>query len=336
MKRLQVTVLGAGSWGTALAIQSARLGHTVCLWGIDADHISRLAAERENADFLPGISFPPTLQPAADIEAVLPATELVVVAVPSSGFRDTLIRARSCLKECTGIVWATKGLEPSSGAWLHEVLAEELPACSPALLSGPSFAREVALEQPTALTLATLDLDLAAQITSAFHGRSMRIYRNSDVIGVELGGAFKNVLAIAAGISDGAGFGANARAALMTRGLAELQRLGQAVGARPATLVGLSGLGDLVLTCTDNQSRNRRFGVLLGKGHTADQALREIGQAVEGFATARMAVARARSVGVEMPICEEVHAVLYEGRPVKEAVRRLLERDPVAEDDPLP
>jgi glycerol-3-phosphate dehydrogenase (NAD(P)+) len=331
-------ILGAGSWGTALGIHAARLSAArlnarVKLWGIDAAHIERLSRQRENSDFLPGIAFPENLEPVVDLAEVVPQATLLMVAVPSSGFRETLIRIRPFVHPEQVLVWATKGLEMTTGAWLHEVLAEELPGFSPAVLSGPSFAREVAQGQPTALTLAATEAHVAERVIEAFHGGSMRLYRNRDVVGVELGGAFKNVLAIAAGIADGAGFGANARAALMTRGLAELQRLGRAVGAQPATLMGLSGLGDLVLTCTDDQSRNRRFGVLLGQGATVAEALARIGQAVEGYATARMAVARARAAGVEMPICEEVHAVLYENRPVQEAVQRLLERDPTAEDD---
>lgn len=332
MTGLSILVLGAGSWGTALAIHAARLNAEVMLWGIDPEHIQRLSRLRENPDFLPGIAFPSGLVPVADLANSVSRASLLVVAVPSSGFRETLIRIRPLVRSDQVLVWATKGLETTTGAWLHEVLAAELPQFSPAVLSGPSFAREVAREQPTALTLAAEETPVAECVIAAFHGRSMRLYRNRDIIGVELGGAFKNVLAIAVGIADGAGFGANARAALMTRGLAELQRLGRVVGANPATLMGLSGLGDLVLTCTDDQSRNRRFGVLLGQGTPVADALARIGQAVEGFATARMAVVRARDMGVEMPICEEVHAVLYEKRPVQEAVRRLLERDPTAED----
>ena len=336
MSEPSLLVLGAGSWGTALAIHASRLNAPVMLWGIDAQHIERLSRQRENAEFLPGVVFPPGVEPVADLADAVARANLLMVAVPSSGFRETLIRIRPFVHPDQALVWATKGLEMTTGALLHEVLAEEIPDFSPAVLSGPSFAREVALEQPTALTLAATEARVAELVIAAFHGRSMRLYRNRDVVGVELGGAFKNVLAIAAGIADGAGFGANARAALMTRGLAELQRLGRAVGANPVTLMGLSGLGDLVLTCTDDQSRNRRFGVLLGQGASPTEALARIGQAVEGYATARMAVVRARAAGVEMPICEEVHAVLYEDRPVQKAVQRLLERDPTAEDDSSP
>jgi glycerol-3-phosphate dehydrogenase (NAD(P)+) len=327
-----ISVLGAGSWGTALAIHAARLHADVVLWGRDPAHVAVLERSRENARYLPGVPLPANLRVTANREEAVEGRDLILVAVPTSGFRETVRWVAPLLQPWQRVAWATKGLEMSTGSWLHEVLQEELPGQPAGVLSGPSFAGEVAREQPTALTIATGDADLAALVARAFHGRAMRLYRNSDVLGVELGGAFKNVLAIAAGISDGAGFGANARAALMTRGLAELQRLGRAVGARPETLTGLSGLGDLVLTCTDDQSRNRRLGLYLGQGFDLETAKARIGQAVEGAETARVAVAKAAEAGVEMPICAEVHAVLYQGRPVREAVRRLLERDPVAED----
>ena len=329
----RIAVLGAGSWGTALAMQAARLHPDVLLWARDPEHAALLEARRENARYLPGVRFPDNLRVISDRDLALRGRDLVLVVVPTSGFRETLHWVGERLQPWQRIGWATKGLEKTTGAWLHEVLQQELAGQAPAVLSGPSFAGEVAREQPTALTVAAWDADLADLVAQAFHGRAMRVYRNADVLGVELGGAFKNVLAIAAGISDGAGFGANARAALMTRGLAELMRLGAAVGARPKTLTGLSGLGDLILTCTDDQSRNRRLGLYLGQGFDLETALRRIGQAVEGAETARVAVARAEQAGVEMPICAEVHAVLYETRPVREAVRRLLERDPVAEDE---
>ena len=330
---LRIAVLGAGSWGTALAMQSARLNPDVVLWARDPGHAARLDTNRENARYLPSVRFPDNLRVVSDPNLAVHGRDLIMVAVPTSGFRETLRWVGQRLGEGQRIAWATKGLETTTGAWLHEVLDEELPGQASAVLSGPSFAAEVAREQPTALTVAAADTELGEVVARAFHGRSMRVYRNADVLGVELGAAFKNVLAIAAGISDGAGFGANARAALMTRGLAELQRFGVAVGARPQTLTGLSGLGDLILTCTDDQSRNRRLGLFLGQGFDLETARRRIGQAIEGADTARVAAAKADQAGVEMPICAEVHAVLYRNRPVREAVRRLLERDPVAEDE---
>jgi len=328
----RVAVLGGGSWGTALALQAARLHTDVVLWLRDQEQAVQWQQQRENARYLPGVRFPAHLRVTAELDSALESANLVLIAVPSSGFRATLRSLRPLLRgSAQNLAWATKGLEMASGSWLHEVLAEELPDWTPAVLSGPSFAGEVARGLPTAVTLACPDQALAEQIVAGFHGGNLRVYRNNDVLGVELGGAFKNVLAIAAGIADGAGFGANTRAALITRGLAELQRLGVAVGAHPETLIGLSGLGDLVLTCTDDQSRNRRLGLFLGRGLDLDTARQRIGQAIEGADTARMAILRAQQAGVEMPICAEVHAVLYEGRPVREAVRRLLERDPTAE-----
>ena len=328
---MRIAVLGAGSWGTALAVHAARLPDEVRRWGRSAETAERLERERENPRYLPGLTFPRNLRVSADAE-VVDDVDLVLVAVPSGAFRETLRWLQPRLGPGQAVAWATKGLT-SSGAWLHEVAEAELGAGQPAaLISGPSFAAEVARGQPTALTAASADPERRRRLADAFHGGSMRIYGNPDVIGVELGGAFKNVLAVASGVADGAGFGANARAALLTRGLAELQRLGEALGARPQTLTGLSGLGDLLLTCTDDQSRNRRVGLLLGQGYDLATARERVGQSVEGVETARVAVERAHAAGVEMPICEEVHAVLYRGRRVHDAVRRLLERDPVAED----
>lgn len=328
----KIALLGAGSWGTALAVHAAYQHAEVRLWARDAEQVHQMCRLRQNPRYLPGFAFPAPVQPYDDLGAAVADCPLVVIAVPSRGFRTLLQRLQPLLQPEQRLVWATKGLDPRRGQWLHEVLAEELPGYAPAVLSGPSFAREVMCALPTALTAAAADAEHAAVIVQAFHGHSLRVYRSTDVLGVELGGAFKNVLAIAAGIADGLAFGANARAALITRGLVELQRLGRAVGANPQTLTGLSGLGDLILTCTDNQSRNRRLGLALGQGHSLSTALAAIGQAVEGVETARVAMLQAAQAGVSMPICQEVHAVLYEGRPVQEAVRRLLERDPATED----
>ncbi|ADC72517.1 Glycerol-3-phosphate dehydrogenase (NAD(P)(+)) [Thioalkalivibrio sp. K90mix] len=329
---MRIALLGGGSWGTALAIHAARLHQDVVLWVRKDETAERLNRERENARYLPGIPFPETLSITADPGAIDDA-DLILIAVPSGAFRETLRWMQPRLCEGQTVAWATKGLETSSGAWLHEIAEEELGTdFPPALVSGPSFAAEVARGQPTALTAASQSGRSLDQLTGALHGEALRIYRNPDVIGVELGGALKNVLAVATGIADGAGYGANARAALMTRGLAEMQRLGEAVGAQPGTLTGLSGLGDLILTCTDDQSRNRRLGRLLGQGYDLETARARIGQSVEGVETARQISARARALSVDMPICAEVHAVLYQGRPVREAARRLLERDPTHEN----
>ncbi len=323
-----MAVLGAGSWGTALAIHLARQGRAVCLWGRDAAAMAAMAEAGCNHRYLPDAPFPPGLETTADLDAALRRADAWLVAVPSHAFREVLAALAPYRTDGRILIWATKGLEEHSGQWLHQVVADELGVNYPcAALSGPSFAKEVARGLPTALTVASVTPGVAERVAEWFHGECMRVYLSDDVLGVQLGGAFKNVLAIAAGISDGLGFGANARAALITRGLAELMRLGEAAGARPETLMGLSGLGDLVLTCTDDQSRNRRLGLALGRGENLDTALTQIGQAVEGARTARMAVSKAAEFGVDMPICHQVHRVLYTGVSTIEAVGELLGRD---------
>lgn len=324
----EVAVLGVGSWGTALALLLARNGHAVRLWGHDPEEVAPLRRERENRRYLPGIPFPNSLSVGADLTEALAGVELALAAVPSQAYGETLIRVRSCLPATAGFAWATKGLEHGSGRFLHEVTAEALGETWPAaVISGPSFAREVALGLPTAVTVAAPDADHARRVATLLHGSNLRAYTSTDVIGVELGGAIKNVLAIAAGIADGLGFGANARAALITRGLAEMVRLGLAVGGRRETFMGLAGIGDLVLTCTDDQSRNRRFGLAIGRGETAEAACAAIGQVVEGAATAREAARLARRYQVEMPITEQVDLVLRHGRDPRRAVEILLARD---------
>ena len=324
----EVAVLGVGSWGTALALLLARNGHAVRLWGHDPGEVAPLRRERENRRYLPGIPFPNSLSVGADLTEALAGVELALAAVPSQAYGETLIRLRSCLPATAGFAWATKGLEHGSGRFLHEVTAEALGEAWPAaVISGPSFAREVALGLPTAVTVAAPDADHARRVATLLHGSNLRAYTSTDVIGVELGGAIKNVLAIAAGIADGLGFGANARAALITRGLAEMVRLGLAVGGRRETFMGLAGIGDLVLTCTDDQSRNRSFGLAIGRGETAEAACAAIGQVVEGAATAREAARLARRYQVEMPITEQVDLVLRHGRDPRRAVEILLARD---------
>ena len=324
----EVAVLGVGSWGTALALLLARNGHAVRLWGHDPGEVAPLRRERENRRYLPGIPFPNSLSVGADLTEALAGVELALAAVPSQAYGETLIRLRSCLPATAGFAWATKGLEHGSGRFLHEVTAEALGEAWPAaVISGPSFAREVALGLPTAVTVAAPDADHARRVATLLHGSNLRAYTSTDVVGVELGGAIKNVLAIAAGIADGLGFGANARAALITRGLAEMVRLGLAVGGRRETFMGLAGIGDLVLTCTDDQSRNRRFGLAIGRGETAEAACAAIGQVVEGAATAREAARLARRYQVEMPITEQVDLVLRRGRDPRRAVEILLARD---------
>lgn len=319
---MTIAVLGAGSWGTALAIQLARCGHRVLLWARDPKAVARIAAERANARYLPGFALPAGIEPVASLDAVQGAEQLIT-AVPSHAFRET-VRA---LGQVPRLAWATKGLEESSGRLLHEIAAEILGSDAKlAALSGPTFAAEVARGLPTAITVASNDSAFADQLAEALHCGAFRAYTSSDLVGVGFGGAVKNVIAIAAGMADGLGLGANSRAALITRGLAEMMRLGQTLGVRSETMMGLAGLGDLVLTCTDDQSRNRRFGLGLARGHAAAEMAAKIGQVVEGIPAARAVHLLSKIYEVEMPICEQVHAVLHKGVAPRKAVTALLER----------
>ncbi len=323
-----ITLLGAGSWGTALAIHMARSGFQVRLWGSDADHMARLSELRCNQQFLPDIPFPDSLYPEADLAAALEHAHLVMIAIPSHAFRGFLSANRNLFAEDMPVSWASKGLEVGTGKLLHQVVQEELPQCHhTAVLSGPTFAREVAEGLPTAITVASSTEWLANELRAYLHTGNFRAYISDDIIGVELGGALKNVLAIAAGASDGLGFGANARAALITRGLAEIMRLGEAMGAQRETFMGLAGIGDLVLTCTDDQSRNRRMGLLLAEGLSIEAAREKIGQEVEGVRTTQEAQRLAEHHQVDMPIIEQVFSVLYHGKSVHNAVKTLLNRD---------
>lgn len=322
-----IVVLGAGSWGTALAIHLANSGHDVLLWGNEPEHIQLLAEQRCNQQFLPDVTFPERLQLTDSIEQALASPAWVLIAIPSHAYRSFLQKNAHLFKEDIGIAWASKGLERGSGKLIHQVIAEELPRCKKtAVMSGPTFAGEVARSLPTSITVASESEDFSRQISDDLHSGRFRVYLSDDLIGVELGGSIKNVLAIAAGAADGLGFGANTRAALITRGLAEMMRLGEAMGARKETFMGLAGMGDLILTCTDNQSRNRRTGLLLAQGKTLEQVRKEIGQAIEGIKTAKEAVNLARQHNVEMPITEQVYRVLYENCPIEEAVHALLSR----------
>lgn len=324
----QIAVFGAGSWGTALAMQLAHNGVNTALWGRDRDQMALMAANRCNARYLPDIAFPAHLSAVMTVAEAVEQTADVLVAVPSHAFRDTLRAIRPHLTPGARIAWATKGLEPGTRKFLHEIVEEELGEDhDTAVISGPTFAREVALGLPTAVTVASADEDCAQHFASLLHGNAFRAYTSADVVGVEIGGACKNVLAIAAGIADGLGFGANTRAALITRGLAEMMRLGAACGGERETLMGLAGLGDLVLTCTDNQSRNRRVGLGLGQGLSVEQAVKDIGQAVEGVKSAPELHRLALAQGVEMPITTQVYRVLCEGLAPQAAVEALLARE---------
>lgn len=322
-----MAVIGAGSWGTALAIQLTRNGNPTRLWGRDADALRRLARERVNARYLPDCPFPRALTPEPDLDACLAGADDVLVAVPSHALRETLELLAPRLTPEQRVLWATKGMEPETGKLPHEVAAEVLGTDrSVGVLSGPSFAGEVGRGLPTAVTVASTDPAFARDMARAFHDGVFRVYTGTDVAGVSVGGAVKNVLAIAVGISDGLGFGANARALLITRGLSEMVRLGETLGGNRETFMGMAGLGDLLLTCTDDQSRNRRMGLALAAGEDPDAVQDGIGQVVEGVRAAREIRRIAERHGVDMPICTQVYRVLYEDATPQDAVRALTER----------
>lgn len=325
--RSTIAVLGAGSWGTALAVHIARTGHRTILWGRDASQAAAMQRERRNLQYLPAADFPDGLEVETDIVTAVRAADGMLIAVPSHGFRECLTLVAPLIRPGMRVAWATKGFELETGKLPHQVASEILgPRVPTAVLSGPTFAREVGAGLPTAMTVASRDQAYAMDLARGLSGQNFRAYASQDVVGVEVGGATKNVLAIGAGISDGLGFGSNTRVAMITRGLAEMMRLGVALGADKDTFMGLAGLGDLVLTCTDDQSRNRRFGLALASGKSADQAQRDIGQVVEGVLAARAVRDVARKANVEMPIAEQIYCVIYEGAPPRDAVRALMGR----------
>ena len=328
----EITVLGAGSWGTALAILLARNGHSVRLWGRNPERIKNMQVEHCNRVYLPEHTLPDNLYPEADLEAAVTGIDTLLIAVPSHCFREQLQALAPLLSKRTRIAWATKGLETGTGKFLHQVVGEVLGSrYQSAIISGPTFAGEVAAGLPAAATVASGHPRFATELAALLHGNTFRAYTSTDVLGVELGGASKNVMAIAAGIADGLGFGANSRAALITRGLAEIMRLGNALGGKRETFVGLAGLGDLVLTCTDDQSRNRRLGLALGRGASLEEAITAIGQVVEGVNTTSELEKMATAHQIDMPITDQVHRVLNKGLAPRDAVHTLLSRQPRAE-----
>jgi len=323
-----ITVLGAGSWGTALALLLSRNGAETRLWGFDTAEVSALIKERENKRYLAGISFPENLSVTGDLKLAVENRPLILVAVPSHAFRSTLQTIKPYLAEDASVCWATKGLDKETGTLLHEVAQEILGNQVPlAIISGPSFAREVAENLPTALTVASPNAKFVKEIAALLHNDRFRVYTSNDMVGAQVGGAVKNVMAIAAGISDGLKFGANTRAALITRGLAEMMRLGIALGGSRETFMGMAGMGDLILTCTDDQSRNRRMGLGLGRGRTVDEVREEIGQEVEGVSATKEVFLLAQKQQIEMPITEQIYKVLYEGLSPQAAVQNLLSRN---------
>lgn len=328
-----ISVLGSGSWGTALAILAARNGGQTLLWGHNPEQIRRLQYDRENQRYLPGFSFSDNLQVTANLAEAAAFSPLLLISVPSHAFKETLLQLKPLVNEQVKIAWATKGFNPADGLLLHQIVAQVFSAQTPtAVLSGPTFAKEVAANLPTAMTIASADPQFASQLAGLFSSSRFRSYTSTDLIGVQVGGAIKNVLAIAAGIADGLGFGANTRAALITRGLTEIMRLGIQLGGKQETFMGLAGLGDLILTCTDNQSRNRRLGLALGQGKSRQQAAQEIGQEIEGVSAARETYLLAQKYGIEMPITEQTYKVLYENLDPRLAVQNLLTREQKTEN----
>ena len=322
-----IAVLGAGSWGTALAIQFARGGKHTRLWGRDARHMHAMARARRNERYLPDAHFPESLSIVSDVGAALEGALDVLIAVPSSALRSVLREIAPRLAPGMRLALASKGFELATSQLPHQVAHEELGAGrSIAVLSGPTFAHEVGAGLPSAMTIASPDAQFATALAHDLSAGNFRAYTSPDIIGVEVGGAVKNVLAVAAGFSDGLNFGANTRVALITRGLVEMTRLGVALGAQRNTFMGLAGLGDLVLTCTDNQSRNRRFGLLLAQGKSAESALKAIGQSVEGYVAAKATNEVAQRLAVDMPLCAAVYQVLYQQAPALEVVRGLMSR----------
>jgi len=324
-----IVVLGAGSYGTALAICLARNGHKTVLWGRDSDHVDDMSLSRGNDKYLPGSKFPESLSLESDLKSAVQASSNILIVVPSHAFGDMLVQMKPYLLASAKVAWATKGLDPESGDLLQnvarKVLGDEIPL---AVLSGPTFAKEMAAGLPTAISVSATDDGFAQELSDLLHcGKTFRVYNNKDFIGIQLGGAVKNVIAIAAGMADGIGFGANARTALITRGLAEMTRLGVTLDADPATFMGMAGLGDLVLTCTDNQSRNRRFGLALGHGSTVEHAMSDIGQVVEGYRNTKEVYMLAQRMKVEMPIVEQVYQVLYCDKDARLAAGDLLSRE---------
>ncbi len=329
-----IAIIGAGSWGTALAIQFARAGRPVRLWGRDPGQLAALDRERCNARYLPGAEFPDALSVTSALADALRGVRDILVCVPSHAFRATLEAIKPHLVRDARLCWATKGLEMDTGLLPHQVAAEILGKSLPtAVLSGPTFASEVGAGLPTAMTVASETDSFARDLAESISDEGFRAYTSSDISGVEVGGAVKNVLAIGAGISDGLGFGANTRVALITRGLSEMMRLGLAVGARQETFMGLAGMGDLILTCTDDQSRNRRMGLALAAGKTVAEAEKEIQQVVEGVQAARAIWQLAQKLNVDMPITEQIYRVLYEQLPPADAVNNLMGRQLRSEHD---
>ena len=327
--KFAISVLGAGSYGTSLAILLSQNLENVLLWAHQEEHAQNLTQDQENKIFLPNIKLPNNLSITSSLETAIRSSQIILVVVPSFAFADVLQKAQNFFSSNTRIVWATKGLDPKKGQLLGEVAKEILPKETKlALISGPTFAKELAKKLPTAIALSANDENFAKELLTIFKNKNFfRVYINDDFVGLQIGGAVKNVIAIGSGMADGLGFGANARTALITRGLAEMTRLGVALGAKKETFMGMAGLGDLVLTCTDNQSRNRRFGIAVGQGKTIKKAQQEINQVIEGFDNTKEVYELAKRNNVEMPIVAQIYEVLYKNKNPKEAAQSLLVRE---------
>lgn len=322
----KVCVLGAGSWGSALALVLAKKGYEVCMWTRHSDQAKEINKSRENMAYLPGIIFPENLNLTSDIEEAVKGCNMIVSAVPSQAFRSTCKTIKPFINEDQIIIDVAKGLEKGTGHRLSEVFKEELPNNPYVVLSGPSHAEEVARDIPTTVVVASEDINIAERVQDLFMAQAFRVYTNPDIVGVELGGAFKNIIAFGAGICDGIGYGDNAKAALMTRGISEMSRLGVAMGADMTTFAGLSGIGDLIVTCTSMHSRNRRAGILIGQGKTLQETLDEVKMVVEGITATEVAYEVAKKLGVDVPITNAIYAVLDEGKNPKEVGIELMVR----------
>lgn len=332
-KPYHISVLGAGSWGTALAILLARNHHITLLWSHSEKSAQDIQAVRCNTRYLPDTSFPEGLAITSDLKTAVTSADLILFAVPSQAFTATLEKIHPYLNPSSSIAWATKGLDPHTGLLLNSVVAKKLAADTQvAVISGPSFAKEVAAGLPTAITIASPDQEHAETVADLFRNPQFRVYTSQDMVGVQIGGAIKNTLAIATGVADGLGFGTNTRAALMTRGLTEMMRFGIQFGGEKETFMGLTGLGDIILTCTDDQSRNRQFGLGIGRGQTIEQTIQSIAQEIEGIPTTKTIYQLAQKQRIDMPITEQVYKVLYAGANPKDAVNNLLSRQPKPEN----
>lgn len=322
----KICVLGAGSWGSALALSLAKKGYNVMMWTLSQEQADKINKTKENIDYLPGVLFPNNIEITTNIENAISDSKLVVLAVPSQAIRSVCKQIKEFIKPNQILVDVAKGLEKGTGLRLSEVCEEELPNNPYVVLSGPSHAEEVAKDIPTTLVVASENLEVAQEVQDIFMSPKLRVYTNPDLIGVELGGALKNIIAFGAGICDGLGYGDNTKAALMTRGIREIARLGIALGADSNTFSGLSGIGDLIVTCTSMHSRNRRAGILIGQGKSVDETLKEVKMVVEGITATEVAYEVSKSMNIEMPITSAIYSVLYDGKNANEVVANLMMR----------